>query len=416
MKNIRMSFGKDFILVVTGQIISLFGNAILRFALPLYLLKETGSSALFGVVTACSLLPMIILSLLGGILADRVNKRNIMVGLDSFTALVILGFYFLKGVFPTVPLFTVTLMMLYGISGTYQPTVQASIPFLVPKEKLLSANAIVNQIGSLASFLGPIIGGMLYGIWGIESILKVSIVSFLLSAVIEVFIVIPFSKRKEKNRILQIVKNDLRDSLQFLKNEKPVFIKVCVIIAGLNMFLSSMVTIGIPVIIVDELALTDQMLGITQGLLAVGGIFGGLLTAVFGKKLNPCKAAFFLYLCALFTCIMGCGMMFAEIPIISYIVLSATGMAVTIASTMFSIQMLTVVQSQTPSHLVGKVIACIMTLIMCSQPIGQLMYGFLFEMFSRYIAFIMIMSASVSFFIAVYSNKVLHQLGGYENE
>ena len=53
-------FRRDFALVVIGQIISLFGNAILRFALPLYLLRETGSSTLFGVVTACSFAPMVI--------------------------------------------------------------------------------------------------------------------------------------------------------------------------------------------------------------------------------------------------------------------------------------------------------------------------------------------------------------------
>ena len=70
---------KDFILGVIGQIISLFGSAVLRFALPLYLLWETGSAILFGLVTACSFLPMIVLSFLGGGLADRVNKHNIMV-------------------------------------------------------------------------------------------------------------------------------------------------------------------------------------------------------------------------------------------------------------------------------------------------------------------------------------------------
>ncbi len=74
-------FSRDFTLVVIGQIISLFGNAILHFALPLYLLRETGSSALFGVVTACSFLPMVILSPVGGAVADRVNKRSMMAGL-----------------------------------------------------------------------------------------------------------------------------------------------------------------------------------------------------------------------------------------------------------------------------------------------------------------------------------------------
>ena len=128
--NTQKLFRRDFTLVVIGQIISLFGNAILRFALPLYLLRETGSSSLFGAVTACSMIPMIVLSLIGGILADRVNKRNIMVILDFSTAILITVFYLSLGKVPTVPLFIVVLMLLYGISGTYQPAVQASICLL----------------------------------------------------------------------------------------------------------------------------------------------------------------------------------------------------------------------------------------------------------------------------------------------
>ena len=62
---------KDFTLVVLGQIISLFGNAAIRFALPLYLLNVTGSSALYGTVMACAFLPAIALSPIGGIVADR---------------------------------------------------------------------------------------------------------------------------------------------------------------------------------------------------------------------------------------------------------------------------------------------------------------------------------------------------------
>ena len=76
------AFSKDFILMAIGQIISLFGNQILRFALPLYLLNQTGSSALFGTISAISFIPMILLFPIGGIIADRVNKRNIMVILD----------------------------------------------------------------------------------------------------------------------------------------------------------------------------------------------------------------------------------------------------------------------------------------------------------------------------------------------
>lgn len=121
-------FSKDFTLVVIGQIIPLFGNAAVRFALPLYLLNLTGSSALYGTVMACAFIPSILLSPVGGIVADRVNKRNIMVTLDFFTAVVILIFSLCMDVGNLAVPVTVTMMLLYGIAGAYQPSVQASIP------------------------------------------------------------------------------------------------------------------------------------------------------------------------------------------------------------------------------------------------------------------------------------------------
>ena len=402
--------GKDFALVVAGQIVSLFGNAILRFSLPLFLLRETGSSALFGMVTASSLLPMILLSLLGGVLADRVNKRNIMVFLDFSTAGIIAGFYFLVGRVPTIPLFIVTLMLLYGISGTYQPAVQASIPVLVAKDHILTASAVVNQIGSLASLVGPVTGGWLYGLWGIELILKISVVCFAISAVMELFITIPYIKRPQEKTALQIVRHDLQDSTHFLRFEKPAFLKVCLVIAGLNLFLSSMVTIGVPVMIVEHWGLSNQLLGIAQGLLAAGGVLGVLLTALLGKRLQPERAYVFLILCAMLTLLMGAGMLWSNTPYLKYLILSGTGTAITIFSTMFSIQMLAVVQRETPEHLMGKVIACIMTLIMCAQPIGQLIYGIFLEQISA--VPILTGAGAISMCIALYAKKVLSELGG----
>lgn len=148
-------FSRDFTFVVIGQIISLFGNAAIRFALPLYLLNQTGSSVLYGTVTACAFIPAILLSPVGGIVADRVNKRNVMVALDFFTAALILVFSLLMGEVNLIVLLTVTLMLLYGIAGAYQPSVQASIPALVKEEHFMAANSIINMISSFSSLLGP---------------------------------------------------------------------------------------------------------------------------------------------------------------------------------------------------------------------------------------------------------------------
>ena len=192
-------FRRDFALVVIGQIVSLFGNAILRFALPLYLLRETGSAALFGAVGAAAFVPAVLCSPIGGVVADRVNKRNIMVCLDFATAGLVLAFALLLGRVPLVPLMVGCLMLLYGIAGAYQPAVQASIPLLAGPERLTSANAVINMVGTLSSLLGPVIGGVLFGAFGIRPILWVSVGCFFLSAVMELFIRIPH--RSEEHNV-----------------------------------------------------------------------------------------------------------------------------------------------------------------------------------------------------------------------
>ena len=202
--NLKNIFKKDFTLVVIGQIISLFGNAILRYALPLYLLNKTNSPSLFGIVSALSFITMIILSPIGGIIADRINKRNIMVILDFSTCAIVITCTLLLGKVDLVILLLVVLILLFGIQGAYQPAVQASIPALVSEEDLMSGNALINLVNSLSGSLGYALGGILFVSLGIKPLLCLSAVCFFLSAVMEIFIKIPFVKQKNTSNIFSI--------------------------------------------------------------------------------------------------------------------------------------------------------------------------------------------------------------------
>lgn len=114
-------FHRDFTLVVIGQIISLLGNAVLRFVLPLYLLDVTGSRSLFGLCSAAAFVPMVVLTPLGGVVADRLHKQRIMVVLDFFTCALVALTALALGHLPLVPVLVAAMMLLYGISGAYQP-------------------------------------------------------------------------------------------------------------------------------------------------------------------------------------------------------------------------------------------------------------------------------------------------------
>lgn len=403
-------FNRNFTLVVIGQIISMFGNAILRFALPLYLLRETGSASLFGIVTASSFLPMIFLSFLGGILADRVNKRNIMVALDFLTASIVFLFFMALGKLPIVPLFIAVLMLLYGISGTYQPTVQASIPLLVSGDKILSAGAVVNQVGALAGLLGPIIGGMLFGAFGIVPILLISIACFAASAIMEIFIHIPFEKRNNAMKISAIIKSDFLDSTNYMKKEKPVLINIIGLATIFNLVLSSMLIVGMPILIIGTLKMSDELLGFSQGAMALGGLCGGILTAVFSKKLKLTSSHILMFLCSLSVGVMAIPLLLGMANMVSYAVITATSFVIMALSTMFSVQMIAAVQSETPPELVGKAIAVMISLSMCAQPIGQAIYGVAFDQFSNHTGIILLVVAILSAAISLTSKDIFKNM------
>ena len=406
----KTSFGRDFLLVVIGQSISLFGNAILRFALPLYLLRQPGSPALFGVVTACSFAPMVVLSMAGGVLADRVNKRNIMVGLDFSTAAIILLFYAALGRLPTVPLFIAVLMLLYGISGTYQPAVQASVPLLVQKEKLIAGNAVINQVNTLSGLLGPVAGSVLFTLWGIGPILLLSAACFAFSAVMEIFIRIPHERRPSEAGVFQVVRRDLQECVRFVRSEKPVFVSVVVLVAMFNLVLSAVMIVGTPILITQVLGMSDTLYGLTQGALALGGLCGGALAAACGDKLRVQKAHLLLLACSAAVAVMGLSLWLRLPPLVSYAAITLMSLAAMGASTLFMVQIYTLVQVQTPPQLVGKVMAALISIAMCGQPVGQALYGLLFGLFAPYPYLVLLGAAGAALCISLCSRRVFGRL------
>ncbi len=404
-------FSKDFTLVVIGQIISLFGNATLRFALPLYLLNLTGSSALYGTVMACAFLPTILLSPVGGIIADRVNKRNVMVILDFFTAAVILAFSVLMHGVNLVVLLTVTLMILYGIAGAYQPSVQASIPALVKQDNIMAANSIVNTISSFASLMGPVLGGILYSAYGIQPVLIVCMICFVLSAVMEIFIQIPFQRQDAAGSIWQIVKNDFTESFRFIRKEKPVIGKAVLIACGINLFLSSMIVVALPYVVTEvidlEAALANRLYGFAQGIMAAGGLAGGICAGIFAKRLSIQKAGNLLMISAGCLLPASASLLFVSSGIVNYIVLTVCCFVIMACATVFTVQMLSFFQMATPAHLIGKVMALILTVSMCAQPLGNALYGVLFEISEGVEWAVILFACVVSMTIAVVARKVV---------
>ena len=398
-------------MVVLGQIISLFGNAVLRYALPLYLLNQTHSAGLFGIVTACSFIPMMVLSPVGGIIADRVNKRNVMVILDFSTAALILVFSLLMHQVNLVVLLIAVLMILYGIQGAYQPTVQASIPLLIPGEHLMQGNAIINLVSSLSGLIGPVLGGVLFGFYGLAPILYISIICFVISAVMEIFIHIPFQKEECSESIIKMAYADLKESYDFIRREQPILGRVSLLLAGINLIFSALIIIGLPIVINEHLGFSqtvgNRLYGFAEGALAAGGLIGGVLAGVIGQKLTIQKSYTIIGICTFTLFPIGLALLLPISTMTTYVIIVVSCTAMMALSTVFSIEMITYAQQITPTHLLGKVMALLTCLVMCAHPIGQLMYGMLFEIMSTNISLIFFAALLVCIGITVLGRKII---------
>ncbi len=403
-------FRRDFTLVVLGQIVSLFGNAILRFALPLYLLRQTESPALFGAVGAAAFIPAVLCAPIGGVVADRVNKRNIMVILDFSTAGLILLFTLLLGRAPLVPLMVASLMLLYGIAGAYQPSVQASIPLLARPEQLTSANAVINMVQTLSALLGPVIGGVLFGAFGLRPILWVGVACFFLSAVMELFIRIPHSPRAAAGGVLSTVRRDLGESWRFIRRERPVFLSVMLVLALFNLVLSAALVVGIPVAVVQTLGMSDSRLGVTQGAMGLGGLFGGVLAALLGPRLRLRRGGAVLLAASLTAAGMGAALLPGVPPSLGWWGVTAMSFAIMVLSTLLVVVLSAAVQGQTPPELLGKVMAFIMAVSNCAAPLGQAVYGALFEACPAWA--VLLGAAGAAALAAAWSRGVFRDLDG----
>ena len=121
-------FTRNFTFLILGQASSLIGNNTLKFALSMYVLERTGSAAVFAGLLAVAMVPTILLSPFGGMLADRMNRRNIMVVLDVISGLSVFAVFLLFGEGSGIYLIGALLVVLSVLGAFESPTVQACVP------------------------------------------------------------------------------------------------------------------------------------------------------------------------------------------------------------------------------------------------------------------------------------------------
>ena len=301
-------FTRNFTLLLLGQASSLVGNYTLRFALSMLVLEETGSASVFGGILAVSMVPTILLSPLGGVLADRANRRNIMVALDVLSGTAVLGACLL---FPwgNRLFLTGTLLVALSILGAFEsPTVQACVPQMLEESLLLKGNAAVNQISAAASLVTPFLGSVLYTVLGIQPVLAGAAACFFLTAALESLFCLEHCPSPRKEPLSAILKNDLSQSVRFLLREEPDLVRLLLLAALASLFAAGTAVVGLPYLVRTTLGLSAQHYGAAESAMGVAAILGGVLVALLGDRLGPERlSAVFV---GIGLCLAPCGMVF----------------------------------------------------------------------------------------------------------
>ena len=383
-------FTRNFTLLILGQLISLFGNFILKLALSMYVLEVTGSAAIFAGILSAATIPTILLSPLGGILADRADRRNIMVALDALTGVTVLGAALVLSGSNAIAVIS-TLLILLSVLGAFEtPTVQACIPTMLQGDNITKGNAVVNQVASLSYLIAPMLGGVLYAMFGLKPVMYASVVCFFITALFECFIKLSYQRIQNQGGVLQIVKQDFLSSMQYISKEQTSISKMLLLTAISRFFVMGITIVGLPFLVRTVLGFNPKYYGAAESALAVATILGSIAAGILAEKLKIHKLSVLLASLGIFIVPAGIVFLLPVSAIMKYVVMIVSFCGMQAVISIFSIFAVSLIQQRTPNHFIGKVMAYTSTVTLCVQPIGQIVYGFLFDRFHNAVYFVLI--------------------------
>lgn len=407
-------FTRNFTLLILGQVSSLTGNYTLKFALSMYVLEQTGSAAVFAGMLAAAMLPTILLSPFGGILADRANRKWIMVALDTLSGLVVLAAGLLLPLGRELWVIGALLVLLSVLAAFESPTVQACVPQMVSPQNLVQGNAVVSQVSAVTSLVTPFWGSLFYTAFGIGPVFAAAVVCFWLTALLECMIRLEYQKPPRTAGIGAIVREDLAVSVHFLRREQPDILKLLLLAALAGMFVSGTAVVGFPYLVRTVLGLSATYYGAAESAMGAAAILGSLCAGLLGKKLRvrDMAAIFLSFGLSLFP--IGFSFLLPVGRMARYGVLLFFFCVCQLGVCIFSTYAITLIQQRTPEQLMGKVMSCVFTLSMCAQPVGQLVYGALFDCFSDSVYWVLIPTGMLICLIAVASRGFLKRMEAAE--
>ncbi|WP_242271861.1 MFS transporter [Bacillus cereus group sp. BfR-BA-01310] len=370
---------RNIILMMIGKMTSLLGAGIYTFAMGLYALKTTGSGMGFATTLICGSIPRMVCGPIAGAVADRVNRRWLIIGTDLLSSLTMLIMFILAATFgPSLLFIYISAALLSICASFYSVAFTSSIPNLVDEERIQKASALNQTAASLSSILAPIIGGVVFGFFSIKSFFLLNSITFFLAVIVQLFIVFDLYK-KEVAENKEHFLTSIKEGFSYVKQQHEIY-GLMKIALWVNFFASALF-VALPYIIVQNLHLSSKQLGTVEGMLAVGMLIGAIVLSVRKETNNLFRSVYvglFLFaslsLCTIFPLLVTIPKIASFIYYIAFMLLTGISMMVV------NIPMQVHIQKTTDPSYLGRVFGLLETISTAIAPLGMIVYGFLLDM------------------------------------
>jgi MFS family permease len=290
----KLLFERNFSLLWSAGFISMAGDRMFSIALPLYIYAKTGSIIATSLMVISVHLPVALIGPIAGVLVDRWNLRSVLVW-SNYVQAVLLFLLLLVDIDQHVWAVYVAAALKAIAGAFFGPAENALLPLLVRKDRLTEANVLNSLNNNLALLFGPAIGGVLYGLIGVQGVILVNTAAYLVGGVLigavasESIAKTLSDKRKTTSlgRFWRGLGNDFSDGIRCIVSKRVLSVlAVVAMLSGLGEgFLMPMM---IP-FLKDVLHGSEEYIGLFFSVQAVGGLLGGVVFSRYGGRWNPLK-------------------------------------------------------------------------------------------------------------------------------
>lgn len=407
---------RNFLFLIIGQAVSLFGTVLLRFTVSLLILDLTGSAALFGMITAIGYLPPVFLSPVVGFLADRKNKKNLMVGLDGMYGLLAICLALAMRLPHTLAGITVAMVALSILSSFETPIVQSTIPLLQAKDNLVKANAIVSQINMSAQLAGPLLAGVCYGIvtrsdlMGVQSIFLGCAICFCLAAFVELWIEIPIVSIRRKTLSMRLLRQDYREGIRFLTKERTYVLGAILLNAAFVLLIQPFITTGAPFIISVVLELSAALNGCAQAFMGAAGLIGGIIAGSLSSRFPLSRTYRLFWIMGAAIALLGMAFLLRATAYVTYMILVLAGVVIFMFASIAGILILSAIQQNVPDHLLGRTMSFYTAAVNAAFPTGIWLYGYLYDKLINHLFAVLLATAVLIFAVGKMGKQIYKHL------